>query len=393
MAKKIFVSNARIVKGRRWYLDFTRLDAETGQTTRHRQDFDLNDIPDLTIRQAVAERLVRYLHHFIRHDAPTAQKTDAEPATTVKDALQFAVKLKLARTVPETASKYQSVERLLLQWLEQRSYLRMPVADFTRKYARAFFDWYVTRRQYRAQTVNNQITHLRSLWGELIDREICRENPWLSVKPVRKEPKLRRAFDAEQRRIVAEEVERCDYWLFRGILLQFFCYVRPVELSRLRFKHFDFSTGTVLVDVHKGKQRRTRHATIPKSILPYFIDGKFEAYPANYFVLGKESDLHKEQRLGPSTTPADPDWQSRRHRKILLRLKKEGKIRDAENLSWYSWKDTGISLHAHQTTPLATKEQAGHADFAMTLNYYHAAQVNAEYRALANDLFLTVPAP
>lgn len=78
----------------------------------------------------------------------------------------------------------------------------------------------------------------------------------------------------------------------------------------------------------------------------------------------------------------------RRHRNILERLRDDGNLGALDGLSWYSWKDTGISLHSRRTSLLATKDQAGHSSTDMTLIYYQSEQVNAEYAELKNDLFL-----
>lgn len=129
-----------------------------------------------------------------------------------------------------------------------------------------------------------------------------------------------------------------------------------------------------------------RWATIPRSILHYFLDGKFENHQANYFVFGLVGN-EGAQGVGPSIKAAHPNRMYKRHRKMLERLKDDGRLKHIEHLTWYGWKDTGISLHAHRTTPLATKDQAGHTDFDVTLVYYHAQQVNQEYAALENDLF------
>lgn len=387
MAKKIFVSKARIVKGDRWVIDYTRMDPETGKETRHRQDFDLNDIPDLRIREEVANRLVKQLHIFIRYDSrPAPAPGEDEPAMNVSDAVKYALKVKTAAPRPNTHKNYVTIANQLLKWLESRSYANLPAGEFSKRHARAFFDWYLFGRDYRGVTINNRIVHLRSMWSELLDREIVAENVWKAIKPVQEEEKLRRIFEPDERRIIAQEAQSTDYWLFRGILLQFFCYIRPVEIHRLRFKDFDFVTGTIKVEVWKGKSPRMRWATIPKSIMHYFLDGRFENQPANYFVFGLVGD-DGAQGVGPSIHATHPNRMYKRHRKMLERLKADGRLKHIEHLTWYGWKDTGISLHAHRTTPLATKDQAGHTDFDVTLIYYHAQQVNQEYAQLANDLF------
>lgn len=91
--------------------------------------------------------------------------------------------------------------------------------------------------------------------------------------------------------------------------------------------------------------------------------------------------------MAPSTTAIDDGRMYKRHAKVLARLKAEGRLTgDLTGLTWYSWKDTGISLHAHNTSPLATRDQAGHTSITMTEVYYHAPQVNEEYQRLENDL-------
>lgn len=63
-----------------------------------------------------------------------------------------------------------------------------------------------------------------------------------------------------------------------------------------------------------------------------------------------------------------------------------GDLKNIEGLTWYSWKDSGISEHTRKTSPLATKDQAGHADLSITSVYYHPDKTNLEYKALPNDL-------
>ena len=84
--------------------------------------------------------------------------------------------------------------------------------------------------------------------------------------------------------------------------------------------------------------------------------------------------------------PVDDDRMYRRHRKLLEKLENAGKLTSIEGLCWYSWKDTGISKHTRKTSPVATKDQVGHTNLAVTSLYYHPEEINQEYRELANDL-------
>ncbi len=384
MAKKLFVSKSRLVKGDRWYIDFTRIDVETGIETRHRQDFGLNDIADETIREGVANVLVKNLTTFTRYDQPRPKEPDSVP---VRKAVEFAVGLKQLSKRKNTRRSYTTIPAIFMKWAERSHYAGLPVKEFKRKHAKVFLRWLASTGKYTGCTINNYHSTMRALWSEMIEEEMTTENPWKGIKPEREEEKKRRNFTLDEQRIVAKHVEETDYWMFRGILLQYFCYIRPVELTRLKLRDFDLGRGLVTVTEAAAKEWKKSVKTIPKAILPYFRDGRFDKYPTNYYMYGLKKAGPCKDAVEPSTTPIGDDRMYKRHVKVLKRLHESGELRDITGLTWYSWKDTGISVHAHKTTPLATRDQAGHSDFDMTLTYYHQDEVNAEYAALPNDLF------
>jgi hypothetical protein len=90
--------------------------------------------------------------------------------------------------------------------------------------------------------------------------------------------------------------------------------------------------------------------------------------------------------MAPAKVPARVDRPYKKHLGYLKKMQRLGLLGDIDGLCWYSWKDTGITKHLSATTPLATRDQAGHSDMEMTLVYYEAAKVNEEYRLLPNDL-------
>lgn len=381
MAKKIF-ARARLVKNAsRWHIDFSIFDPETGQEKRQRRDFDLNDIEDIAVREAVADRIVRNIEVFATQ-LPKALPVEKK-GPTLKESIELAVQIKQKLPRRSSRRRYVTVSKPLLTWAKKLHYESLPVADFTRKHAVAYWDALTTSKPYRGKTLNNYLDALRTMWNVLEDRELVRENPWERIKPAREEEKTRRIFTDDERRTVAMAAMETDYWIFRGILLQFYCYVRPVELTRLKFKDFDLAKGTVTIREADSKQYRRVVKTIPESIRHFFVDGKFERYPANYFMYGLGAG-----GMEPSTVAVDELRPAKRHTKLLNKLKESGKLRDTSGLTWYSWKDTGISMHARKTGPVATKDQAGHRNLAMTSIYYHASDVNPEYRALENDLLL-----
>ena len=388
-AGKTFIARARLVKGTRWYIDYTRFDAETGAETRHRQDFDLNDIKDLAVRAQVAARLVANIDLFAKPVIPKNRQHFEKPEShTVRQAVEWVVALKMALPRKNSRKTYKAMGGKLLTWCTRLHYADMPAPEFGKKQSRAFWDGLVSSGDYKGRSLNNYLVCLRTLWNEMMARDMVTENPWTRIKPERVGEKSRRPFTQEERRIVAAHIEVTDYWMFRGVLLQFFCYIRPVEMLRMRFKNFDLGRGVVTVESADAKTWRRRTVTIPQSVLYYFRDGVFDKQPGNYFLFGRKQIGPHTWLLQPSTTPVSECRMNKRHRRVLERLKADGRLTgDISGLSWYSWKDTGISLHTRKTSPVATKDQAGHADLSITSVYYHAEEMNMEYRALENDLF------
>lgn len=384
MAKKTFLSRARLVKGERWTINYYRYDPATGEETRHREGFGLDEIQDEQVREEVAKRLVEYIEVFAPAKAPKVRP--AKESMSVRKAVQFAVTLKQRLPRKNSIKKYVTVSKSFLKWCERNGYTGTPIEEFGRAPARAYWDAFSTAKDYRGRTLNNYLATLRALWSELLERDMVQENPWARIKPARAEEKIRRTFSDDERRTVAAYIEQTDYWLFRGVLLQFFCYVRPAELIRLKFADFDLGACTVTIKAGNAKSWRRQVKTIPASVMHYFRDGVFDKYPANYYVFGRVGEGPKAQ-MQPSTAPISELRPYKRHARILQRLKDDGRLSgDLSGLTWYSWKDTGISLHTRKTSPVATKDQAGHRSLAITSIYYHPGDTNPEYQTLQNDL-------
>lgn len=382
MAKKIFVQNARLVQGKKWYIEFYTHDATTGAEQRHRKDFDLNKIDNIEVRQLVGERICAAIPELVNFAPAQTTAPGSSSGPTLEKAVQQALDIKLTSPRKNTHKGYKYITNRFLEWAKSRHYSGMPVEQFTKKHAVAYWDYLRGLRKYTGTTLNNYLIHLRAIWGELTARELVATNPFSGLKPARQSDKARRPFNQDEKIIVARRVEQTQYWLYRALLLQYYCYIRPVEIARLKFKAFNFDRGTVTIESYEAKKWKRRTVTIPGSALHYFTDGIFNQKPPNYYIYG----LMGNNTVGPSPKPANEQRMYRNHKKILEQLHKEGQLADITGLHWYSWKDTGITRHAQLVTPLATQSQAGHSDFNMTLKYYGTPDVNQEYQEITHDL-------
>lgn len=381
MSKKNFVRNARLVKGAKWYLDFLTYDTDTQTESRQRKDFRLNEIEDLHTRELIALHLIKVLDQIpiaVPVQAVQTVQTVEQQKISVRDAVVQAVKAKMSLR-PDSVRSYVSISKQFIEWADHVHYASIPVADFSNKHIKSFLDWLRNTKEYRNRTLNNKINAMQAIWSEIVEREHCPVNVWLKQKRGRVEAKKRRAFTEGDKKTISAYIHEHEYWLHKAILLLYYCYIRQSEMCRLRFKDFDFAAGTITITEYQAKTHKKRVVTIPKSIYHHFIDNRFEKYPANFFIFGAMWEPNAKKAL-------DSDSFYKRHQKIIKLLHERGDLADITGYTMYSWKDTGISTHAKKTSPFSTKDQAGHGDMAMTLKYYHASEVNKEYRELEADI-------
>jgi len=132
MTKKIFV-RAKLVKGRRWVIDFTAFDTAKGTETRQRKDFDLNEIEDLAVREAVAMRIVANIETFATASIKKTQDKDLLP---LKKAVEYASTVKQA--LPRETSR-RNFSSFLDGFMRVHGFsftysrsIKIPIEEFTR---------------------------------------------------------------------------------------------------------------------------------------------------------------------------------------------------------------------------------------------------------------------
>lgn len=69
-----------------------------------------------------------------------------------------------------------------------------------------------------------------------------------------------------------------------------------------------------------------------------------------------------------------------KHRRALKALKKAKKLGNIDGLTWYSWKDTGITEALEQLPLVSVQEHAGHTKPEMTLRYRHKKAINEKVK-------------
>ncbi len=231
--------------------------------------------------------------------------------------------------------------------------------QFTKRWCIDFLDYIYIERNNGAQTFNNYLTFLRTLSQWWIERGLILVKPTDGIAPISK-----RLFAKERKCIPIDKVKEIGTWTAKNdphfhfaCQILYYCFIRPVEMTRLTIGDFDLHKGTVTIRATASKNKRTQTVTVPKKVLHFGIDLGIFSAPMSHYVFSDKLRPGKEQ----VDTKIFRDHWAKVSRK--LKLKKEWKF--------YSLKDTGITelLRQNITAPLNVKNQARHSSLAITEIY------------------------
>jgi len=377
----------RLVRARdRWYISFyAEDDLDGGQRKKFRPTFNLNRINSLKDREARAAELVAKLQVWLQSGKAISKfqeskvRVTAEVAedfpllrTPVAEAIAHIVKLKGSLRY-DTERSYKSVARKFVEFLERKKWGTMDIGDVSKMHARGYLDDCIITRKLSPTSWNNQVSFLRTIFNDLMDRGYTQENPFAGISKKKELPKKRRVFTLDEARTVLKRVREESELLFYVCIIQYCCHFRPGEIQKMRFRDIDLKRGLISLDFTRTKDWDNRVATIPEEFLLMFDPAFFNRHPVNSFVFGAN------WKPGQSK-PCSKQVAFRLHEKILHQLQQEGQLHDISGLVLYSWKDTGIT-HALENLPLlAVQDQAGHSTGQVTLRYRHKEEVNEAYK-------------
>ena len=250
---------ARLVKGiSRWYILYYQVNPLTNQRERFRETYDLNRIVDLNERQIRADKIIEQLNARLPLGFPF-ESVDAQSKLNIIKAIQLAFQIKSTSIRKRTQQTLTSIVNVFTDFLRHEGLMEMNIGDFRKKHAIAFFDYAIMVRGVGNRTYNNYLERIRTLFAVLEEREYLHENPFAGFKKKRVNGKNRRAFNEQERALVADYIKKNDRWLFLGVILQYYCFIRPIELRRLRFYMIDLKEGIIRLT---GKETKNKENAI-----------------------------------------------------------------------------------------------------------------------------------
>lgn len=373
----------RLVRARaRWYIEWYEKNPMNGQMQRIRQTFGLNRIKKKSTRKKQADMLLNRIYQTLLEQGAyyfhTGVQASGHRRRSLQAALEKIEQIKYASVRKASRNSYASIVRRFRTWCADHQYLSGNVEEFSRAMAVAYLDEIRMDSRVGARSFNNHLSTLRSFFAEMLQRDWIQANPFAGIRRQRVKEKNRRCFTTQEAAAVVEEAQRQNCWLLRAILLQYYGFIRPKEIRWLKFGYFE--QGLVHLPGKITKTGRARSVTLPQSIRSFFSGDIFESFPSTYFLFGPGI------RPGPAR-PCGKNAFNMAHGQILKALEAKGKIADRSGLSFYSWKDSGITDLSREVPLLSLMKQAGHQDPNETVKYYDRRRTNKDMAGVQKKLF------
>lgn len=268
----------------------------------------------------------------------------------------------------ETYNGYKSYLKILREYSKKNKPIYY-VYQFDRTYCVDFLDYSFIERDNGAQTRNNYLHFLRLFSGFLVDKGYIKSRPTDGIAPISKRlyKKERSVIPLQKVSAISNYCYEHDKHFLLACYLLYYCFIRPVEMVRLKIEDFNLKSGTITIPAECSKNKKRQTVTVPKKVLKYAIDLGIFAEPVQYFIFS--------DHLMPGENEIDPKMFRDHWAKLRkpLGLRKEWKF--------YSLKDTGITemLRSNKVQSIDVRDQARHSSLSITDIYTdHSERQNPE---------------
>jgi integrase len=379
---------ARLVTGKRWYIDFYQTDPVDQIKKRVREYRNLNRIKDLKERRKAALNHITHLNaELLPYGYPYVDTKHLPENINVYDAVIMALNIKNRSDRKKTGGTYNSVVKYFLQYMKEHHRDMTPIRDFGFRDAIMFMDFLISDKKIANITYNNYRLFMTAIWNEVIGRGYIHHNPWSKIKKLKVTEKSRRMMTRDEAQHILDYAFAHDRMMALSILLLNYTFIRPGEQRQMRVHMIDLRRGMIHIPGEISKNKKGEHITIPSQVIPYLSELISDQWHVNDYIFGQNMRPHPDIMIGSNTM-------LNRHNSIVNALVKDKKLRSAKGITLYSWKDTGgMALIKSGVDAYTLMRQMRHQDLETTQKYLkEIGTVNESIRDLKGNILLPTKA-
>ena len=260
-------------------------------------------------------------------------------------------RLYLSRISKQSTRKdYTMRFNVFLTWCSMERIDRLEEVNFVQ-----FLDYVFLDRGVSPRTHNNYRTWLRSFTSWMRRQHILEGDPLDGAPPMREPGKIRQPLPTAMLRQIREHLAAHDRHFLLAVMMEYYCFIRPEELSQLQVGDIDVKRHAIHVREEISKNGKAEMVGLNTAIVSLMHELGTLRAPKDWYLFSN--------RLQPGKVRLD----SRSFRDRWARLRRRLAI--SREYQFYSLKDSGIRDLANSAGIVIARDQARHSSIAVTNKY------------------------
>lgn len=354
---------AELRVGKETYVSLYAYDPLSNKLRRKR--YKLNHIESPAERKRYGRELCARLNEQLRNGWNPFIETDsgkgyAKFEEAVTDWIRRQERLmKDGVTREATYVEYASKVRNLLKYNRNQRIPIVYIYQMDASFLNDFLDYIYIDRGNTAKTYNNYIRVISVMCKFFLSRGYISTDPCAQIKSIsrnRLPQKERNVISSADLRKIYEYLSEHNRHFLLACYLEYYCFVRPKELSMLLVGDISYKSRTILIRKEVAKNRKEEITTMPEVVIRMLIDLDIHTHPDNYYIFSENFMPGRDRR---SEKTFRDEW-----------LKMRRKLKLPENYQFYSLKDSGVTDMLEKNIPaIAVRNQARHSSVSVTEIY------------------------
>ncbi len=208
---------------------------------------------------------------------------------TIETALNFALEIRKQTTNDKTFSDYKTRINEFLLYVKKKLPLNSSILELNKRVVLDFLNVILIRATPR--TRNNVKSILSAVFSTLQENEIIPRNFILDIKNIKSVPQMHRVYTPEQVAEIFIYLEEKDPYLLLFIKFVSYCFMRPIEVSRIEKENLDLINKKI---VFKEKNKPLKTKIIPDILLNEIKDYNFK----EGYIFSSEKESTETNRRG-----------------------------------------------------------------------------------------------
>ena len=352
---------ARLITGKRWYVEFYAYDPEL--QSLHRKRVAIPPMkPSMARRKYAADVAAEINAKLSKGWNPFLALTNPNSYVLFRDVCEkyFRYLYKLTEDGImriKTYNGYTSFLNVFSAWNDRQERPVNYIYQLKSEVVSDFLDHIWMDEGKSARTRDNYLGWFRSFAAWLLEKKYVNEDftaGMTTVQGKRKCEKNRTVIPKDVMLRIREYCELHNRHFLLACYIEYYCFIRPKEMSHIRIRDISVKNGTIAISAEVSKNRRAAVVTLPDCVVRLMLDLGVLNAPGDWylfsdgFVPGRK--YHPAKHFGDFWT---------------LKMKKALEL--PAQYKFYSLKDTGITdLIRANTDLLSVRDQARHHSLQMT---------------------------